>query len=677
MSILLFHLLSCLAVAGAQLTGTGVSVVLNDVDYFISPFTAGNVSVQSSTLPAIGTIYGFAPVTVVQDAVDEASLPGLFENWTSTDDVFQSGFSGVVFLGGQAKASNAGGSGSQIVPLGSQNVPSGPYFLETATGALHQAYRLYDDFSGAFTESLIQAPDGTFQTLSARVASSATITIGVPSRLYYTKTAEKPLAGIRIGVKDIFQLAGAKSSLGNRAWYDLYPASNTTGTAVQRLIDAGAQIVGLQKASQFANGERATAEWVDYHSPFNPRGDGYQDSSSSSAGAGSSIASYGWLDLALGTDTGGSIRDPAGVSGVFGNRPSHGLVSLDHVMSLSTRLDTPGFVTRDPYLWDEAQRVLYGGNYTSLAGNEAVKYPTKIYTMEFYDANSSDGDAILVDFVERLARFVGGNVTALDLEAAWDESVPKEAQGQGVMEYMNLTYPMLIGKEQAELVRDPFYADYAGMLTLNLLFHGPLTDYHRIAAHDNRLPFVNPVPLSRWDWAEEQGADALNNAIESKTIFKEWFNSKILPASNDSAQCSSGILLYPRTWASRATRDQYLTGSSSPAGLGTSRLSPFSGAPDSIFTLGEVSEFSDITQHDEWYPISVDVMVAKGCDGLLVRLAQDLVEEGILPLPKVGSSIKGSESLSKRRPVTEQRRQKVPKVASVDWEQRLAALGSV
>lgn len=467
MSALLLSFLSGLAVVSAQLTGTGVSVLLNDIDYFVSPFTAKTISVKLPDLSSVRTIYGFAPVTVVQGAVDAASLPELFANWTSTDDVFQDGFSNIVILSGQAEASDtsrveADGAAPLILPLNSPNIPSGPYFFEKASGALHQAYRLYDDFSGAFTESLLQTPDGTFQPLSAHVASSATHTIGVPSRLYFTKTAEKPLAGVRIGVKDVYQLAGAKSSFASRAWYDLYPASNTTGTAVQRLIDAGAQIVGLQKASQFANGERATADWVDYHSPFNPRGDGYQDPSSSSAGAGSSIASYGWLDLALGTDTGGSIRDPAGVSGVFGNRPSHGLVPLDHVMPLSTRLDTAGFVTRDPYLWDGAQKVLYGSNYTSFVGHEAVKYPTNIYTMEFYDGNSSSGDAILVDFAEKLASFVGGSVTALDLEAVWDESVPSGAEGKGVMEFMNLTYPTLIGKEQAELVRDPFYADYAG-----------------------------------------------------------------------------------------------------------------------------------------------------------------------------------------------------------------------
>lgn len=463
MSKLLLSLLSGLAIvlAKVEMTGTGASVVLNGINYFISPFTVDTISVDWSGLSPLPTIFGFVPVTIVQGVVDDASLSELFANWTSTDDVFQRGFLGLLLTSNFSKA-EADDTGSRIIPLDSPNIPSGPYFLEKATGAVHQAYRLYDDFSGAFTESLIQAPDGTFHTISARISSSATITIGVPSRTYYTKTAEKPLAGVRIGVTDIYQIAGVKASLGNRAYYHFYMAPNTSAVPVQRLIDAGAQIVGLQKTSQFASGERATAEWVDYHAPFNPRGDGYQDSSSSSAGAGSSIASYEWLDLALGTDTGGSIRDPAGVAGVFANRPSHGMVSLDQVMPLSTLLDTAGFVTRDPYLWDDAQKVLYGDRYTSLVGIGPIKYPTQIYTMEFHDAFSSDGDAVLDDFALKLAQFVGGTITPLDIEAMWAESAPSEAKGQGVMEFMNITYPMLIGKDQAQQIRDPFYRHYAG-----------------------------------------------------------------------------------------------------------------------------------------------------------------------------------------------------------------------
>jgi hypothetical protein len=122
------------------------------------------------------------------------------------------------------------------------------------------------------------------------------------------------------------------------------------------------------------------------------------------------------------------------------------------------------------------------------------------------------------------------------------------------------------------------------------------------------------------------------------------------PASDNPSQCLSGrMLLYPRTRASRPTQDQYLTAPAPPYGFSATRNSPFSEAPDSVFTVGEVSEWSDITQHDEWFPVPVDVMVAKGCDGVLSRLAQDSVEEGILPLPKVGPSIMGDEALKRHR----------------------------
>lgn len=246
-----------------------------------------------------------------------------------------------------------------------------------------------------------------------------------------------------------------------------------TGTTIRRLIDAGAQIVGLQKPSQFANGETATADWVDYHSPFNPRGDGYEDPSSSSSGAGASIASYEWLDLAVGSDTGGSIRGPSQVQGLFGNRPSHGLVELDHVMPLSTHLDTAGFLTRDPYLWDVAQQVLYGDNYTSFAGSvQAPTYPTTIYTVDFPDnASSTDADQQLVNFATRLADFIGGQLTALDLSEAWTAARVTGVPDMGLSEYLNLTYPTLISKEQTSLVRNMFYADYAGKSRVITKFH--------------------------------------------------------------------------------------------------------------------------------------------------------------------------------------------------------------
>lgn len=96
-------------------------------------------------------------------------------------------------------------------------LPPGPYFLSTATGDVYQAYRLYSDVQSAFTEGVYENPDGTYSPLSAALSGFTYITVGVLSRLYFTKTAAKPLAGVRIGIKDIYDIAGLKTGCGSRA----------------------------------------------------------------------------------------------------------------------------------------------------------------------------------------------------------------------------------------------------------------------------------------------------------------------------------------------------------------------------------------------------------------------------------------------------------------------------
>ena len=422
------------------------------------------------------------------------------------------------------------GSAYSVFALDSTTIPSGPYFLEAANGSVYMAYRLYSDFAGAFSQPLIQTPSGGFAFLSAQVAGSDSLTIGVPSRLYYTATAEKPLAGIRVGIKNIYDLQGVKTSDGNRAYYNLYPPRHASAVAVQKLVDAGAIIVGHQKASQFANGETATGDWVDYHSPFNPRGDGYQDPSSSSSGAGASIGSYPWLDLALGSDTGGSIRGPSEVQGLFGNRPSHGLVPLTGVMPLAPELDTAGFLTRDPVLWSTAQKVLYS-NLSAF-----TSYPKIIQTFEYpTNASESGSDAVLVGFLNKLQIFLSANVSAVNLTALWASTGPSNTTSD-LDELLNITYPILISKEQIHLVRTPFYADYA-------------------AVHDGRTPFVDPAPLIRWAFGDSFPASALTDAVTNKTLFMNWFQENVVKSAPET--CSDSLFVYVGSTADPNERNQY------------------------------------------------------------------------------------------------------------------------
>jgi hypothetical protein len=385
-----------------------------------------------------------------------------------------------------------------------------------------------------------------------------------------------------------------------------------------------------KKPSQFANGETATADWVDYHSPFSPRGDGYQDPSSSSSGAGASLGSYDWLDIAVGSDTGGSIRGPAGVNGVFGNRPSHDLVSLDHVMPLSTALDTAGFLLRDPFLWDVANSVLYKEKYTSLASVQP-KYPKTVYTLGFPTSGNSAANTMLINFVNALTKFISGTAVPLTLANEWTASKPASAGNATLSQLLNTTYATFISKEQTALVRGPFYRDYA-------------------AVHDGRLPFVDPAPLARWAYGDSLPASALDDAIRNKTLFMDWFNTEILPPVSDTAQCSSALMLYVQTTGSGTnTRNQYINPPSVPFGFSSGRISVLAEVPDHVFPIGQVASKSSVTKHDEFFPVAVDVLAAKGCDGLLVKLAQDLTDAGILKVPKVGGTITGGDILMKKR----------------------------
>lgn len=143
-----------------------------------------------------------------------------------------------------------------------------------------------------------------FNTLSSIADDGIWKGIAVPSRLYSRPFAQDrgPLAGVRVSLKDIFHLAGTKTTMMSRAYTDLYPADEQSASYVQKLIDQGAVIVGKTKMTQFASSDEPTDQWIDFHCPINPRGDEYQSPSGSSSGAAASLAGYSWLDYSVAGD---------------------------------------------------------------------------------------------------------------------------------------------------------------------------------------------------------------------------------------------------------------------------------------------------------------------------------------------------------------------------------------
>lgn len=154
------------------------------------------------------------------------------------------------------------------------------------------------------------------------------------------------LKELSFGVKDVFEIKDYRSSAGNPDWFQSHQASKRYAPVINQLLEQGACLRGTTHTDELMyslNGEN-----FHYGTPVNPRS---ADRIPGGSSSGSAVAvSSGLVDFALGTDTGGSIRVPSSYCGIFGFRPTHGLVDSKGVIPLAKSFDTVGWMTRDPNL---------------------------------------------------------------------------------------------------------------------------------------------------------------------------------------------------------------------------------------------------------------------------------------------------------------------------------------
>lgn len=155
--------------------------------------------------------------------------------------------------------------------------------------------------------------------------------------------ASGPLAGLEFGAKDVFDVAGHKSACGSPEWLASHAPAETTASALQSLLDAGANLAGKTHTDELTYS--LMGENAHYGTPVNVNAPGRIPGGSSS---GSAAAVAGNLvDFAIGTDCGGSVRLPASFCGIYGFRPSHGRIALDGCMPLASSFDTFGWFAQD------------------------------------------------------------------------------------------------------------------------------------------------------------------------------------------------------------------------------------------------------------------------------------------------------------------------------------------
>lgn len=181
----------------------------------------------------------------------------------------------------------------------------------------------------------LDAIDSREKDVQAYLQVSADLALKAAARTDARRAAgEKigPLAGVPVAFKDNMHLVGTRTTCASRMLEDY--ESVFTATCVQRMLDAGATPVGKANMDEFAFG--STTESSAFHRTNNPW-DTSRVPGGSSGGSAAAVAA-GEATLALGSDTGGSIRQPASFCGVVGMKPTYCAVSRYGVVAFGSSL---------------------------------------------------------------------------------------------------------------------------------------------------------------------------------------------------------------------------------------------------------------------------------------------------------------------------------------------------
>ncbi|KAI7508890.1 hypothetical protein KC347_g5750 [Hortaea werneckii] len=492
------------------------------------------------------------------------------------------------------------------------SLPPGPYILTGSAEDLQlvPVYRLYEDTYRDFLYGTYEAVDGSYAPLELTYPAFRYPAIPVPSRIY-SWNDPRPFAGFRVGIKDLYDMKGLVTTGGSQAWAYINEPATSNASSIQRIVDLGGVLVGKQKLAQFASGANPW-QWQEEHYPFNPRGDGWLTCSASSSGGGCSIAAYDWLDYAIGSDTGSSMRRPAAVSGTYGNRPSQGLMSLERVLPLGGATDTAGVFSRDPHRWAYFAKHWYIPSLhqsTNVTGLSTLTVPdtdnfpkTILYPTDYLPLNNSAAQPILEAFI--------GNMSALFN-----------------MEVKRLNFTATVQNASDFIAANSLSSDALGIINR-------YTQWDEVASHSSLAGANSSMAVSR---------PSTPPAVKAGAHLTKQRNVQF--STPDS--CSESVMLYDiGTGGLPSYREEdlingnpnasFLAVTPEGAAITGAGICPIYGCADFTVPIGQVEYQSEVTFHTEYVPVTINMVVKRGCDFVLYNMIEKLADAGVIGTVKTG-----------------------------------------
>ncbi|KAF5578004.1 amidase signature domain-containing protein [Fusarium pseudocircinatum] len=446
-----------------------------------------------------------------------------------------------------------------VVEGGGKHLPTGPYFY--TVNKLHPVCRL--------------SPLTAFEQLGIASTSNSCLAIAVPSQAPTLVTNTPP--NLRVAVKECFLVHGIKTSLCNKAYYQLSEPATFTADVVQALIDDSAHILGLTKLSSMIALEEPM-DAVDYPTAFNPRGDGYQSAAGSSSGSAAAVAAYDWLDCAIGTDTSGSGRRPALANGIWQFRPSHDSVPLRGLIKTYATFDTPCVFARSLVVIRRIAKTWIPDPLT------IKKRPYRlIYPLDYLPTANPEQMKIIDSFIRDAETHLPATIIPLSIRGSWQKSPPSETLGD---------------------VKEQVYTE----------------------RHCGQQPYVIPFVRRRW----AQGASVSDTEHEEATrrllVYKKWLRDQLFGDEK-----SETLIILPVAEVKPAYRDEKIESPENQSACDELFLSPILGAPDVVIPIGEMSYHSKISNKIEYLPVVANLVAAPGRDHELLDAVEVILERSKRP----------------------------------------------